>query len=257
MTDLSQINSNPRDDKITFDEGPHIYTFTEHPDTKITSVTTLVHQWVNPFDAEAILDRIFSADPIKEKYKGHTRESLKAQWKETGEVGSRMGTELHQDIEDYYNGKRVTNDSAEWQHFMKFDAATTDSLKPYRTEWIVYDVPLKIAGSIDMVFENPDGTLSIYDWKRVKAINQASGFGNFLRHPSLTDFPDSNYWHYSFQLNIYKYLLEKNYQKKVTRLCLVQLHPSKKTFEVFACADLQDKVREIMDLRRSELAPSP
>ena len=254
MTDLAALNRDDRDTKIEFDEGPHIYTFTEHPETKITSVTTLVHAWVEPFDAEAILDRIFSANPIKEKYKGHTRETLKAQWKEAGISGSRLGTELHQNIEDYYNGKHVENQSVEWQHFMKFDAATTTMFKPYRTEWIVYDVPLQLAGSIDMVFENDDGSLSIYDWKRVRSIDKTSGFNKFLRHPDLQDIPDTNFWHYSFQLNIYKYLLEKNYGKTVTSLCLVQLHPDKKSYELFPCPNLQDRVHKVMQRRSLELS---
>jgi hypothetical protein len=37
----------------------------------------------------------------------------------------------------------------------------TSHLKPYRTEWTIYDEELKIAGSIDMVYEKPNGTLAI------------------------------------------------------------------------------------------------
>ena len=43
-------------------------------------------------------------------------------------------------------------------------------MKPYRTEMMVFDEHVKIAGSIDMLFENKDKTLSIYDWKRSKKI---------------------------------------------------------------------------------------
>ena len=51
--------------------------------------------------------------------------------------------------------------------FCSFTEAVKDhpELKPYRTEWTIYDEDLKISGSIDMIYENPDGTLSIYDWK--------------------------------------------------------------------------------------------
>jgi hypothetical protein len=37
--------------------------------------------------------------------------------------------------------------------------------------------------------------------------------------------PDSNFWHYSLQLNTYKAILEAKYGKKVTDLYLVRLHP--------------------------------
>ena len=33
---------------------------------------------------------------------------------------------------------------------------------------MIWDKELRFAGSIDMVFENPDGTLQIYDWKKNK-----------------------------------------------------------------------------------------
>ena len=250
MEDLSVANHHSRDSLITFDEGPHVYTFVDHPSVRITSVTSLVHEWTEPFDADRILDRIFSRSPVKDKYKGHTRETLKAQWKEAGESGSRLGTELHKDIEDFYNCKQVCNDSVEWKHFLAFDAIT-DRLKPYRTEWIVYDVPLRLAGSIDMVFTNDDGTLSIYDWKRVKAIDKASAFSKYLRHPLLADIPDTNFWHYSFQLNIYKFLIEKNYGKTVSSLHLVQLHPDCPSFVVFPCPDLQGLVKMVMEERLS------
>ena len=45
-------------------------------------------------------------------------------------------------------------------------------MTPYRTEWMIWDKDHKLAGSIDMIFENEDGTLSIYDWKRSKEIKK-------------------------------------------------------------------------------------
>ena len=38
--------------------------------------------------------------------------------------------------------------------------------------------------------------------------------------------PDTNYWHYCLQLNVYKAILEEKYGKKVTELYLVCLHPN-------------------------------
>jgi hypothetical protein len=43
-------------------------------------------------------------------------------------------------------------------------------LIPYRSEWMVFWEEMKISGSIDMIFENPDGTILIYDWKRCREI---------------------------------------------------------------------------------------
>ena len=81
----------------------------------------------------------------------------------------------------------VSNDSPEYAYFQRFVADHPD-LVPYRTEWMIWDKELRFAGSIDMVYENPDGTLMIYDWKRSKGINKTSSFMKFshthvLTHP--------------------------------------------------------------------------
>ena len=65
--------------------------------------------------------------------------------------------------------------SLEWQYFIEF-IKENPHLKPYRTEWIIFNEDLKLAGSIDMVYENPDGSLKIYDWKRSKEISKINHF---------------------------------------------------------------------------------
>ena len=74
---------------------------------------------------------------------------------------------------------------------------------------MIYDEELKIAGSIDMVFKELDGTLSIYDWKRSKEIVQESRFNEYSIDSVINYIPDTNYWHYCLQLNVYKAILEK------------------------------------------------
>ena len=126
-------------------------------------------------------------------------------------------------------------------------------LKPYRTEWMVWDRELKFAGSIDMVFENPDGTLMIYDWKRSKEIKKTASFLKFSTTECIEHLPDTNYWHYSLQLNTYKALIERNYGKKVTDMYLVCLYPDNKDFQMWKVPDLQEEVNDLFELRKSNL----
>jgi ATP-dependent exoDNAse (exonuclease V) beta subunit len=120
-----------------------------------------------------------------------------------GEVG---GGEQKEDVE-------VEEDCVEWKYFEKFEEEIGQNLEPYRTEWMIWDKELKFAGSIDMIFRNPDGTLLIYDWKRCRQIKMDNKWQSST-NPIFSELPDTNFWHYSLQLNIYKYLLEKNYKKK-------------------------------------------
>jgi len=101
-----------------------------------------------------------------------------------------------------------------------------------------------------MVFENPDKTLSIYDWKRCKAIKKDNPWET-ASVDCISHFPNSNYWHYALQLNMYKFILEKNYKKKITGMFLVCLHP-KNTNQSFIRLEipvLDKEMKRLIDLR--------
>ena len=117
---------------------------------------------------------------------------------------------------------------------------------------MVWDKDYRLAGSIDMIFENSDGEWSIYDWKRCKEIIKTNGFGKYGNKECIEHLPDTNYWHYSLQLNTYKYLIEKNYGKKVKEMYLVCLHPNNKNknYLRIKVGDLSDEVNDLLQIRK-------
>jgi len=246
-TYLAELNKHPRDEFITFDEGPHIYTV--HGDSTFTSVTTWNHSHFDVFDADAVIENMIKRGSTKDpnnKYYGMTREEIKELWSKKGSNASFQGTKLHYDIECYNNYEEVENDSIEFQYFLQFDADFPE-LKPYRTEWMVYYEELKLSGSIDMVYENPDGTIQIYDWKRVLELKTESFGGKCAKTACISHLPDTNYWHYSLQLNTYKMILEHKYGKKVTGLYLVCLHPDN-AYKRYERIEVKFMDKEINDL---------
>lgn len=255
-TKLALENPHPRDAFIEFDEGPHIYTV--HGEQGYTSVTTWNHQHFSHFDADAILDKMMVGRNMRDpayKYYGMTREQIKDLWEKNRISASGSGTQMHNDIEKYYNDVPFENDSVEFQYFRDF-VADFPELKPYRTEWMVYHEELKLSGSIDMVYENPDGTLLIYDWKRAKEIKHEDEYGKSAMTACISHLPDTNYWHYCLQLNTYKAILEEKYGKKVTGLYLVCLHPDNvyKKYERIEVRNLSREIKELFELRKRELA---
>ena len=229
------------------------------------------------------------------KYWGLSSEQIKKQWADNAAAVSGSGTDMHYEIECFMNQDLINEednqpvaytqsdlldmylqeeqsakaleqsanalekaqtpiDTLEWKFFLKYLEDLPD-LKPYRTEWTIYDEELKIAGSIDMVYENPDGTLAIYDWKRVKEIAKRNNFNKRAVTDCIKHLPDTNFWHYSLQLNTYKAILEAKYGKKVTSLYLVRLHPDnpKKTYELIQCADLSNEIADLFALRREQI----
>ena len=122
-------------------------------------------------------------------------------------------------------------------------------MKPFRTEWMIYDEDLKLAGSIDMLYKNSDGTYDIYDWKRCKEITKVHNYNTTGSTPFTMSIPDTNFWHYSLQLNTYKAILLRKYGINIRNLYLVQFHTDnpKDNYEIFQCADLQEEVGNIFD----------
>ena len=267
---LSQRNPHPRDLNIQFEEQGHKYTILTDPYSTYTSVTTWNHSHFPHFDADEIITKMMSSKSWKQghKYYGLTRDQIKDMWNVNRDNAAGAGTNLHHEIECFMNSKVLkfeythlelhqqnsilikydkTPRPKEWSHFLQF-VQDTPHLKPYRTEWMIYHEDYKLAGSIDMVYENPDGSLSIYDWKRSKDISKVNAFNKYATTPSICHFPDSNFWHYALQLNTYKAILEAKYNKKVKDLFLVRLHPESEEYELIEVPVLSSEMKSLLML---------
>ena len=277
-TALEVRNPHPRDAHIHFEEGPHKYTIQGingvTADTEFTSVTTFVHGHFEHFNAKEVIAAMMRNtkkwnDPVANaKYYGKTAEEIEEMWSKAGRDAAAKGTEMHYKIECFYNdvaADTADTDTAppELQYFKNFHnefvAREEPTLRPYRTEWTVFHEEAQIAGSIDMVYEvvtresRRRGTdpppLAIYDWKRCRDIVKTNRGNKFATHPAIEHLPDTNYWHYALQLNIYKYILQTKYDKTVTDLYLVVLHPEAQNYQRVKLPDLQAEVAELFEER--------
>ena len=257
-TYLAEQNPHERDKDISFEEGPHIYTVLGDRGG-YTSVTTWNHRHFSEFNSDKIITNILNSKKWDTdstyKYYKMTRDDINKMWDNNRDQAAQAGTKMHYDIECYYNKQDVVNDSVEFQYFRKFTEDMSGDLKPYRTEWMVYYEELKLSGSIDMIFENPDGTLQIYDWKRCKEIQHETNFGKYATTPCISHLPDTNFWHYALQLNVYKTILEHKYGKKVTNLYLVCMHPDNpyQTYDRIEVPFLNSEISDLFNLRLSEV----
>jgi ATP-dependent exoDNAse (exonuclease V) beta subunit len=274
---LSSQNAHKRDRHIKFFEEGHKYIITTDPNSKYTSVTTWNHSHFSKFDPDSVITNMMNGKNWKKghKYWGLTPEQIKTQWSDNGAAVSGSGTDMHFNIECFMNNTEVepnythqqlyeaymeTQEETdipqplEWQYFIQF-IKDKPELKPYRTEWLIYHEELKLAGSIDMVYENPDGTLSIYDWKRSKDITRINNFNKYATTRCICHMPDSNFWHYALQLNTYKTILEQKYKKTVKDLYLVRLHPEaeEKTYELIQIPILQTEINDLFQEKSNKL----
>jgi hypothetical protein len=277
---LAKQNPHPRDAHIHFDEGPHKYTIDGingvTADTEFTSVTTFIHQHFEHFDAKKVIAAMMRNqkkwnDPVANaKYYGKTAEEIEQMWADAGKDASTKGTAMHHQIECFYNTPPALADPhqattaadipPEFEYFLNFNqeyvAGETATLRPYRTEWTVFHEEAQIAGSIDMVYEVIESAstaastpLAIYDWKRCREITKTNCAGKFATHPAIEHLPDTNFWHYALQLNTYKYILQTKYDKTITDLYLIVLHPDAQNYQRVKLPDLQTEVAELFEER--------
>jgi hypothetical protein len=270
---LASKNGHPRDKLIKFYARGHKYEISTDPKSKYTSVTTWNHFHFPKFDADAVIANIFNSRSWgpDHKYWGQTAEQIKASWKSNGDAVSGAGTSLHERIEHFMNNDQIqsayTNEDLyenvtfddkleplEWQYFLQF-IRDHPKLEPFRTEWMIFNEDLKIAGSIDMVYKNPDGSLSIYDWKRSKEITKVNNWNKFAINPLISHLHDTNFWHYALQLNTYKAILEKKYDVKVSSLHLVRLHPDaeEQTYELLEVPILTKEIDDLFAERQRQV----
>jgi ATP-dependent exoDNAse (exonuclease V) beta subunit len=251
--ELSFKNRHPRDAKIEFDEPTHVYTV-NGSSKGVVSCTKFLHEFFPHFDADAIIAKMMASPKWPQnKYFGMTAEAIKKLWDDNGAAASGAGTAMHLAIEQFLHGHPEMIEPSilstpEWKYFQQFWSEVSDDLVPYRSEWEVWSEEHKLAGSIDMIFyRKSDDSYVIYDWKRSKEIKKENSFGNGFG--PVSHLPDANYWHYTLQLNVYRWFLETFYGLRISDMYIVIFHPGNNTYKRFRLNRLEEEVQGMLEAR--------
>ena len=251
---LSEKNKHPLDKRIKFQDEGHRY-WIDGDDKDLTSSTTYIHTFFNHFDADKVIKGILKSAKYKDpsyEYYGMSHSHIKNKWETSGKDASGKGTKMHKDIEDFYNGVNIKNDSPEFKYFLDF-YKDHKHLKIFRTEWLIFSEIHRITGSIDAVYENEDGTLTLGDWKRSKEI-KFEGYNNQCGKKPFANLQDCNYMHYSLQLNLYRNILETFYGKKIKEMFLVVLHPDNDSYKKIIVNRMEREGDLLFTYRKKQLA---
>ncbi|MDZ4331433.1 MAG: hypothetical protein U0945_12755 [Flavobacterium sp.] len=240
-----------KDKKIVFIPETHQYLINGNPDT--ISVSQLIDKFFPEFDtikAASNLNR-------NHEYFGLPVEEIVEIWKNNGSEQAALGTKLHLQIENFYNQKEYDSDNIEFQYFINF-TNTYPTMVPFRTEWRIYDERLLIAGTVDMVYKKEDGQLFMFDWKRSKKVVKNDGtpslqdpHGTFTKFAfdKLSHLTDDSYYKYCLQQNMYRHILEKNYNVKISSINLLILHPIYDRYHLQTLPRMDEEIDYILKCR--------
>lgn len=249
-----------QDAYIDFEPYEHIYIYNGRQ--RLLPVSSLVGYFFESFNALAAAERRWQNSSIP------VEDSLN-QWDRIGTMASEVGTFMHAQTESYfrdgtfetiypfcYNGQtEAISLEKEKQYFLQF--VSDYAIRPYRQEWPVYDLTLNVAGTIDLICQEDDGTFTIYDWKRsskvVNALGQpiTEGFNGKMSLNGIS-LPDTSFYHYCLQQNLYRYMLEQHYGIRVRAMNLVVLCASNPSYYVAQVPRMDEVVSKMVGICQRE-----
>ncbi len=185
----------PNQQKLEFDAPSHTYTFEGQ---KLTSVSNIIKQYSHPFDEDGSILAKKAAE------NGISIEEQRAAWKKINEDSIIRGNSFHKDLEIYIKTKKVADTHN--KKIIKQFAKIKFKGKLY-SEVRLFNLEFGIAGTSDILELMPDNSIRIWDLKSNKKLNTYS-WGRKMKYP-LNNYWDANMYHYTIQLEIYKFMLEK------------------------------------------------
>lgn len=235
--------------EIEFFEKTHKYVSTIAGKTIVyKSGTGVVHGCFPEFDPDG---KIAEKCALKE---GITVEALKAKWKAKGDAASKFGTRVHETCEDTELGRDSLRNSPLDEKEEKTFANAVNMASRFRkqldicgVEKIVFSPSLKIAGTIDLLARSrKDGSWLIIDHKTNQAIEKENTWNSFALHP-LEHIPNTNFYKYALQLNLYQYLLQhEGYVKPQSKFRLFLNHLTEDKAELIELPSLQIEIRDVV-----------
>lgn len=193
---MDKSATHPSGLEINFNEAAHKYT--DSLGRVYTSVTTLVHQYTQPFDTAKI------SKAYAQKH-GMDPKDVVAMWDAERDRSCEQGTATHLMLENYIN----TGDTTGMSDRAKPGVEIIDAIKlrgfDITSEKMIFSPSSKIAGTIDFIGTKA-GSVVLLDWKTNKEIKTKGFKGAKMRAP-FDELDDCNLNHYTLQLSIYECLL--------------------------------------------------
>lgn len=226
--------------ELKFDEKKHEYRVGKK---KLTSVTRFVKQFFEKFDTKKIAKYCAKSRRTKgelnSKGKPINAWDIKKEWIATAQAG----TDIHNEIESFINGTNISPLHTKTEQALAF-LDDKYGFEFVSAEERIHSEDLGLAGTIDVIIAKPDSKkITLIDWKSNKKL-RFSGTRRDINPINLV-LPDCNFSHYTLQLSIYAYIMEKAYGLEIDELILVHLmEDSYKEYKIDYRKDLVEVMLE-------------
>lgn len=240
-----------KDNRIAFEPNEHIYILDGKK--QLESVSNIVASYFPEFDTIRLSERV----ALREN---RNQLEIIEEWDAKGLESREIGTFLHNQIENYFKNKdikytyrfiykgeyhKITKDVSiekEFSYFLKF--IQENKITPFRCEWHIFDEKINIAGTIDLLCRN-GSKFDLYDWKRSKKASPMETVWHYGIN-GLENVPDISFYRYALQQNLYKYILQKNYNIQVNKMYIVVLHDINNHYIAYEIPNMENEIAIIL-----------
>ena len=228
------------------------------------SVTRLIEEYCNEFDAQAIAEKVATRD-------NKSVQEVLDEWKQKNEWACKKGGMCHQFAQRLWTTKFMIDfggsigKGCTFENRQQYDDAGkiadqavnfhndyTNRLEHLADEFVIGSEEYDIASAIDHIFINKlTGGLVLADYKTNSDIHKSEKYAKNMKVP-LTHLKDFTLNHYYIQLSIYKYLVEKYTNLKFEEMFIVYFSENIENYEIIEIPYLKDEVEKILENRREK-----
>jgi len=231
-----EILEHPRNENILFEEDGHKYTYLPTGE-RWYGVTSLIKNYAEEFDAEKMAKYVARRD-------GMTQDQVLNMWDEKGRKAIEYGNAVHEMIESSIM-EGVEYEDEDYDAYL--DAIDELGIQPLCSEWVIYDERIQRASAIDGLFER-EGKVVLVDFKTNEDLEKVFKVYKDKRffYP-IGDIPDSKYYKYVLQLNIYRKIVDELYPEIPLSNEMWILHIREGKYEWLPVLNFQSQINKLYE----------
>lgn len=245
-------------DKFKFFEEDHHY---ECDGKRVgISVTKLIEEYSNPFDQQAIAEKVALRD-------NKSVSEVLEEWEYKNKFACVKGSYCHNFAQGIWSGKKCewldfNNDHKYYSACIKIQGQANNFYRDFKDKFIhIQDEQLvgseeyNICSAVDHLFLDKDGNVWLIDYKTnsiLKGYNDDEKNRRYTKKMliPLQNIKDDSLNHYYLQLSIYKYLIEKYTNIKIYKTMIVYMSENIEKYELIETPYLMKEVELILENRR-------